>query len=453
MKTIIAGSGELGRLLAAALCEAGHNVVLLDAQSNRFRNITDRYDIQTLEGSCVNVSHLKNAGIADADALIAVTGDEPSNILACRIASLFGVKKTVCRLYESDCFSQSDGITAEQFGIWKAFSAPDESAKKVLDVLSRDDVLEQIRFANADALMTVFQISESSPLQGVQVKDIPCKDILSKIRLAALVRDKKFMPLNGTTTLISGDKVYVSGRSENVENFISRNSQENSRSREIVIAGTGDTAFCLLELIARDYPGYHVRMIGSDERKNNRFLSRVSHRNLSMFYGDITDPDVQREAGVPGADVFVSLDDDDENSILSCIVADRLGAGKVVSVTHKPEYGPIASALDQIDCGFNMTLASLNTVLRLLDGGVMHVDTELQQCDARLTEFKVDAGAEIEGKRIAKAGLPSSAVLALVLRGNEVIAPDGDMILTRGDTVVSIVTPGGCRMLKKMFSR
>ena len=124
MKFIIIGAGELGRMIAATLCKRNHDVVLIDSSGENLNGITDKLDVMVVEGSCASISTLKRAGVENADALIAVSGDEASNVLACRIASLLGVKKTICRLYESDCFSEEDGITVEMFGIWKAFSTP-----------------------------------------------------------------------------------------------------------------------------------------------------------------------------------------------------------------------------------------------------------------------------------------------------------------------------------------
>ena len=121
MKIIIIGAGELGQLLAATLCAEDHDVVVIDSSSENFEHLKEKLDLMVLEGSCSDVSVLKRGGIANADALLAVSGDEAANIIACRIASKFGVKKTICRFYSLDCFSPADGITPEFFGIWRAF--------------------------------------------------------------------------------------------------------------------------------------------------------------------------------------------------------------------------------------------------------------------------------------------------------------------------------------------
>ena len=93
MKAIIIGAGELGRLLASTLCAENHDVVVIDSSSENFERLKEKLDLMVIEGSCSDVSILKQAGIQSCDTLIAVSGDEAANILACKIAGKFGVKK------------------------------------------------------------------------------------------------------------------------------------------------------------------------------------------------------------------------------------------------------------------------------------------------------------------------------------------------------------------------
>ena len=69
MKIIIAGAGELGRLLAYTLSNAAHEVVIIDSDSDMLEHINDKLDIRVVEGSCISIDTLKNAGIKSADAL------------------------------------------------------------------------------------------------------------------------------------------------------------------------------------------------------------------------------------------------------------------------------------------------------------------------------------------------------------------------------------------------
>ena len=451
MRIIIIGAGELGRLLALTLTDSGHDVVIVDNSHEELSSLTDRIDAMPVEGSCASVATLKKAGASEADALLAVSGDEAANILACQIGSKLGIKNTVCRLYSSDSFSDDDNISASDFGIWKAFSQPEETVRKIRDVLSNRILLERMKFSNPDAQMAVLEITRASFLAGIRIKDIPgSSDIIKTVRLAALVRETQFLVPHGDTILVPGDKIYVVGHRDNVQRFIDWITPENIENGRIVIFGTDYTGRALIrEALAM---GRDVRVIEKNLKQGEETLGDLP-AGLVMIHGDPTDEEILEEAGVPQADVFVSTSPVDEDNILSCIMAKRLGVKKCVSLSHKPEYISIVPTMNAIDCGFSATLIAANTVLRLLESGMMRLDAMLRKFNANLTEFKVTSSSPLTGKPLSACKLPVSAVLALVFRNGEVITPSGSTVLQAGDTAVAILTNEALKELIPLFPK
>ncbi|NLF94389.1 MAG: Trk system potassium transporter TrkA [Oligosphaeraceae bacterium] len=449
MKIIIIGAGELGCLLAERLSASANDITIIDFSREGFTRLRDKLDVMTLAGDATNIEIMKKAGIEHADLLLAVSGDQAANILACQIAGHFGVKKSICRLYSFEVFSEKDGLTPEFFGIGRAFSSPAECARKVLDVLHRRIVLERVIFSNPDATMVTTVISPNSPLKGLRIKDLPGVEILNNIRFAALVRGHQLMFPHGETVLFPNDKIYVAGRRDYVEDFLNSASEETDLKKQLVIIA-GATRLC--EIIAHDVlkTGMAVRVIESSAEAAEQFLTRMPP-GVMVVQGSATDKEVLNEAGIDCCDTFVSTADDDENSILCCIIAKRLGARKVIAVTHKPEYISIVPVMDVIDCGFNSTLVSVNTVFRLMEEGTIRIDSRLQAFQAYLTEFTVKPNAQLDGKLLKDCRLPTALVLAMIFRGNEVITPAGSTMLQAGDVVVTIVTPASEQQIKPFF--
>ncbi|MBO5694205.1 MAG: Trk system potassium transporter TrkA [Lentisphaeria bacterium] len=452
MKIIVIGAGELGRLLAKTLCEQGHDVVILDSDYEELERLGDKLDIQRICGSCTSIETLKKAGIETTDALIAVSGDEAANILSCQLASRFGIKQTICRLFRSDSISEKDGITHDDFGIWATFSTPESSVRKIFEVLNNNAVLEKIRFGHPDACMAIVRISSSSQLLGMRLSDIACGSIFEKVRIAAVLHGSQFLIPHGNTILGSDDKIYIAGRRDHVETCIEwvTSSSEQIKHGRIVIAGAGVTGMMLAQKAASS--GYDVRLIEPNKRIAESVLDDLES-GIILMHGDPTDEDLLDEAGVSAADVFVSAADDDENNILSCIISKRLGAGKVVALTHKPEYIRIVPTMDLIDCGFSATLTSVNTILRFLGGGTLRLDANLMNFGARLAEFNISSRSPLLGKALKDCVLPPCTVLALIFRKNEVITPTGTTCLELGDTVVTIVTRDTAKRLEPLFPK
>lgn len=450
MKIIIIGAGELGRLLATFLSADKHDIAIIDASTDEFEQLRAKLDIATYGGDATSINTALKAGIRNADMLLAVSGDQNANILACQIARHFGVNHTICRLYSYDVFSEKDGITPAFYGIEKTFSSPGECARKVLDVLRYRIVLERMLFSNEQASMAIIEITQSSPLASRALRDVGEPELLADIRFAALVRNQVFIVPRGATRLMPGDKVYVAGQTERVNAFIERASRNiHHGKRRVIISGTGSVAV----LVARGAIdcGWEVRLIEREQADAEALLAELP-QNILVFHGNPNDEDVMREAGIADCDTFISLEVNDESSILSCIMAKRLGARKVVTVTHKPEYIDIVPAMEVIDCGFNASLVSLNAISRLMETGKYRLDARLQSFHAYVNEYTVTPDARIAGQQLKDCHLPESVNLAMLFRNGEIISPQGKTVLLPGDKAVAVVTPKTADLLEPFFN-
>lgn len=328
------------------------------------------------------------------------------------------------------------------------FSTPDVSVQKILGVLDNRAVREQIILGQSGAEMSIVQVSHSSQLLGVRLRDIPCGDLINRVRLAAVLHGNQFIIPHGDTILGYGDKIYIAGKSKDVHDFIEWIAPSDFVHGRVVIYGAGETG----KLLAREALkiGYDVRLIETNRHHMDMALDELP-AGIMLIKGDPTDEEIMEEAGVASAEVFVGAADDDENNILSCIIAKRFGARKVVALTRKTEYIGIVPTMDRIDCGFSASLISVNTILKMLDGSLAHLDANLQCYGAKFAEFKITKASPLAGKMMKFCELPKTTVLALLLRGEETITPSGSTVLEPGDIAVAIVTKDSAKKLAPLF--
>ncbi|MBR4220253.1 MAG: NAD-binding protein [Victivallales bacterium] len=450
MKILIIGAGELGQMLADKLRSLKANdVTVVDTSEEELQTIQDNLDIMTVPGDATNIAIMKQAGIEKADILLAVSGDQASNMLACQLGKKFGVKECICRVYSNDAFSEADGITPEFYGIDKSFSSPVETLRHLLYILRHQLVIEHVEFSNPDATMVTVVIDEDSPLKNLKLQDIPDKDLLAHIRFAALVHYRKISFPHGDTTIREGDKVYIAGRQDYVERFLQYASGDKDRHRKLVIIGGANRMADVLAHALID-DGMEVRIISPTKEGGERLLTKLPE-GTRVLAGSTTDQATLEEAGIKECDVYINTEQNDENTILSCILAKRIGCRKVVAVTHKPEYISIVPTMSVIDCGFNSTITSVNTVFRLLQLGNYNIDTRLRLHNADYTEFTIGPKCNLANRLLKDCGIPKNAVLAMIFRGNEVIAPSGTTKFQEGDVIAAIVTPESEKELKPLF--
>ena len=446
MRIIIIGAGELGQLVAVKLSALQHDVTVVDMMSEELDRMRSSLDAMLLEGAGTSVETLKKAGAQNADVLMALSGDEAANILACQIAKRLGTKQTICRIYSKGIFSEEDGITAENLGIDTTFSSIDESVELIQNVLHSHILHEQITFLNPNARIAIVSVPLNSEISNVPVKELPCRDLLEKIRFAAVVRDNTLLVPHGDTVLQPGDRIYISGKSDDVEAFVSWLSDTaNDPVRRIVIGGLTPASLRLIDYLVKH--GMDVRVVESDHVKAERALASLP-KGVAVIQGDSTNAGILDEADVSGCDAFVAMTDKDENNILACLLASRIGSKKVIALTGKPEYIGILPALEMKGCWFNSTQIAANAIFRLMAGETVRVDSELQKLNARLVELHLTSKSNYAGKSIIECAFPEGLLLALLLRGDSVIAPTGSTILHPNDTLIVIADTSVIRKVK-----
>jgi trk system potassium uptake protein TrkA len=101
MKVVILGCGRVGAYLAKSLAADGHQVTVIDANRVSLTRLGDDFPGEVVIGTGIDEDVLEQAGIKEADAFVAVTNGDNTNVMAAQVAKeIFGVPRVVCRIYD-----------------------------------------------------------------------------------------------------------------------------------------------------------------------------------------------------------------------------------------------------------------------------------------------------------------------------------------------------------------
>jgi trk system potassium uptake protein TrkA len=448
MKIVILGAGTLGTFLVSTFCRDNHDVVVIDKSSETIQRLKDKLDIMALTGNGANIANLKKTGIEAASMFIAASNNDTVNIHACTIAKHFGVKKTICRLTSQDYFNSDDNFAAQKLGIDHIVVPQDDCVENILNIVSRREVIEKITFNIPDATITAIKVLPASKLNGVKLCEFPEPELLHSIRFSAIIRKGRVLAPNGETTIMTGDELYVAGRNEDVETLFDWAYPQSRAVSSIVIAGGSSIGATLAHELS--LKGYDVRLIDADFDNCEKILDKLNTKML-VIHGDSNEKDVLLEAGSDKCDLFIATQDDDENNILSCILAKRMGAEKVLTMTAKEEYIDIIPEMQMLDCGFSRRLVAANAILRSISTNAVHTDAVIHRGNAYVAEFEVNPKSTVANKKIDECKFPPSTVLSLIFRAGKVITPAGYLVLQPGDLVVVIATSATVKQIEALF--
>ncbi len=448
MKIVIVGAGTLGTFLVSTFCHDNHDVVVIDKSATTIQRLKDKQDVMALTGSGASVKVLNEAGIEDAEIFIAASSNDTVNIHACSIAKGFGVPKTICRLSNRDYFSRDERFSPTRCGIDHIVVPHDDCVENIMNIIGRQELIEKITFPIPQASITAIKVFQNSRLNGVKLREFPEPELLRSIRFSAIIRKGRFLVPHGDTIIMVDDELYIAGREDDINRLLDWASPTTGDNELIVIAGGSAIGAALARQLAD--AGYEVRLIDADFDNCETILNELNTK-MMVINGDSNDKDVLLEAGTNRCDIFIATQDDDENNILSCILAKRMGAKKVITMTGKEEYIDIIPTMKTIDSGFSRRLVATNSILRSISMNSIHTDALIHRANAYVSEFEVHAKSVVANKKIDECNCSKSTILSLIFRDGKIVTPAGDLILLPGDFVVAIATPAIVNELEALF--
>ena len=117
MRVIIAGVGNVGYHLAKLLCAEGQDITLIDMAPEKLKTASNSVDAATIKGNSTSYAVLEEAGVSEADLLIAATDSEDANITTAIIAKHLGAKRTIARINNTEFLYKKDKLNLQHLGI------------------------------------------------------------------------------------------------------------------------------------------------------------------------------------------------------------------------------------------------------------------------------------------------------------------------------------------------
>lgn len=444
MKIIIVGAGKVGQELAEQLSiEKDNDVTIIDIAPTRIGDLVGQYDVMGVVGSGVNFEMLEKAGVADTDLLIAVTGSDEMNLLACLMAKKLGDCQTVARVRKPE-YSKTINLIKDDLGLAMIINPELAAANEIARVLRLPSAIQIDTFAKGKIEILKFRIAEASPLCGMKVMEI-----ISKLNCDILVcgverGESAFIP-DGNFVLEEGDLISIVASLENVTQFFKKIGMKTSRVKNTTIVGGGDTAYYLAKILLKS--GIDVKIIEKDRARCDELCMLLPKADI--ICGDGSDNRVLMEEGIEYAESFVSLTNIDEvNILLSLFAKSKMNGGKLVTKINRIAFDEVIGGLDLDTTVYpkNITAEYIIKFVRAMKNTIgNNVQTMHMILDdkAEALEFMIKENSPVSGVTIDKLKLKKNILIACINRSGKILIPRGRDIMEKGDTVVIVTTHRG----------
>lgn len=415
MKIIILGAGQVGSSVAESLVSEANDITMVDIDSKRLALLQDRLDLRTVVGNASHPSVLVNAGAPDADMILAVTERDETNLVACKLAAtLFNTPTKIARIRSTEYLKHPEIFSTQNFCVDFAICPEQILTEYIEKLVEFPEALQVLDFASKKVSLVAVRALKGGALVGQQLQELRKHVPNVDTRVAAIFRkDRPIIP-EGHTVIEDGDEVFFIAATKDIRVVMRELRSMDKPVKHVMIAGGGKIGRRLGETLEKDY---QVRIIEHNYQVSERLAGELS--NALVLHGDATDETLLESESVAEMDMFCALTNDDENNILSALLAKRMGAHKVVALINRSAYVDLVQG-SRIDIAISPAQVTIGSLLAYVRHGDVAAVHSLRRGAAEALELVAHgdpSSSRVVGKKIEEIKLPKGATIGAIVRG------------------------------------
>jgi trk system potassium uptake protein TrkA len=430
MRVVVIGAGEVGSNIASALADA-HEVVVVDTDPERVEAVNYQLDVLAIEGDGTSVEILKEAGIGDADILIASTDSDEANIVTCATAKTISDAFTIARVRKTNYLTTWRGAEGA-FGVDFMVCTDLLAAETIVRIAGLPGAQDVDSFSSGRVRMAEFEVTEASTLANQTVE---AADRFDSLTFAAIFRNGDVTIPRGDTRIEPGDKVVVIGSPESCRLVAAEMTPADGleSADDVYLIGGSEIGYQTARLL--EAKGVKPRLVERDPGRARELAEELS--GTVVLENDATDADFLERENVGSADLVVSALSSDESNLLVCLLAKRLGAKRTVAVVEDGSFVDVFETVG-VDVAVNPREVTAEEITRFTREEHTQNIAILESDRAEVLEIEVDDESILTDRTIAESttDLPSGVVVGAITRAEELITPRGDTVIRTGDHVI-----------------
>jgi trk system potassium uptake protein TrkA len=460
MKIIILGAGRIGESVASTLVSERNDITVIDRDPQRLRELEERFELRGVVGNGIEPEVLAEAGARDADMLIACAAMDETNLVCCKVAQqMFSIPTRIARVRSNAFKADSPLVGKGGFEVDRVICPEESLTRYIGKLIEYPEALQVREFAGGLACLVSVRAVAGAPLVQHSIAELRECVPDADMRIVAIYRrledePDRFIICEGLTRIEPGDEVFVLSAREHIRAVLAALHQYDAAARRrverIMIAGGGRVGLRLARQLSESGGDFQIKLIEHDAARCTALAAELP-TGVLVLQGDATDEDLLEDEGIQHIDLFLSLTSDDEDNIMSSLLAKRMGARRVLALINRRSYADLMHGT-QIDIALSPAQTLLGELLAYVRQGDVQAVHSLRKGVAEALEIVARGDrrtSRVVGRRVQDIRLPREAHFGLILRGlpDEPLpadqaaaqaegAPAPQVIIPRGDTVI-----------------
>lgn len=448
MRIVIIGAGEVGYHIASRLALEKKDVLVVDKDPEAIRRVAESIDVQTIVGTGSSPEILLEAGIREAEIVLAVTDSDEANLVACLVVDILSPStKKLARIRSADFDAYYSSFRENSPHIETVINPEIEVVKTIERLMRVPGAVDMGEFADGRIKFVGVYLTEKDRLAGARLSDLPGMLEDKRLLIAAVVRDEEVIIPKGNDQLLAGDLVYFISEEEQLLATLSLFDKHAQPIKRVLIVGGGRIGYRLATKL--ESQSIYCKVIEKDARRCTFLADKLN--KAVVLHGDGSDQGLLSEENVADIDVVVTLTNDEETNILASLLATRLGAGKAITKISKFSYFPLVTAIG-IEQVVSTRLSAINTILQHIRRGKVLSAISLKGEQAEALEVVALESSRIVSKPLAQVAFPKGAMVAGIIREEKIIIPTGESVIEPGDRVIIFAKRAAIDGIEKLLA-
>ncbi len=453
MNIIIAGCGKVGYTLAEQLNKENHNVTIIDTNEKALRHAVDSLDVMGINGNGAVLDTQREAGIKNADVLIAATDSDEVNMLCCLIAKKEGNCSTIARIRDPQ-YSAEISYLRDELNLAMVINPEMSAAREIERLLRFPSAIRIDSFSRGKLDLIRTKVPESSTICGIKLRDLH-RTLNINVLICTVERGAQVMIPTGNDTIMAGDVISFIANPKDASNFFAKCGIEYQPIRSCMFAGAGKVTYYIAKYIKESHLNCKLKIIDTDKDRCEYFASEFP--KATIINGDATDGELLKREGIANTDAFCSLTGFDEENIMLSLYAGKLSNVRLITKINRIAFENVTSEMNLGSVVYPKQIVAdsiLQYVRALQNSQGSNIETLYKIADgkAEALEFKVGENPAIINHTFQELNFKPNVLAASIIRNGIVITPGGSDYLLPGDRVIIITTNTGFNDLKDILA-
>ena len=450
MKIVVVGGGRVGLAIIRLLLNEQHDITVVESDPERAEFLATTMDVYVIEGRS-DVDHLKEAGTAEADLLIAVTPSDENNLIACAVGRKLGAKHTIARVRDEEYY-QDMVLLREELGLSMSINPERTAAKEISRCLRFPSAVKVEPFAHRQVELVEYKVSQDSKLCNVVLMDFREK-FGDRVLVCTIERDGQVYIPSGKSQIEADDTITLVGAPESIHKLFRQIKEFRHETRNVMLLGGGRLA----ERLGQELQKLHIRFTVIEKDMKRCMELKAAFPEATIVCADGTQPDVLIEEGLEKMDALVALTESDTTNMVMSSFAKTEGVPQSTTLINEDHFVKMTEAngrttviqppkvtaeriVEYVRWMQNSSRSSEIETLRMISDG-----------QAEAAEFVARSDMDVLGVPLEDLPLKSSVIIAAITRGRQCIIPNGNDCIQVGDHVVVVTTRHGMKELSDIM--